>query len=106
MALYLGKDSILDTLADSHELVRRLPHYEDRYKALEEIRDQHDDLSKISNWGRLSPGEERMRRVASIPIPVLELALVHQPDLLRDKKKFYAWMDRHPEHYTYKRIKR
>lgn len=100
-----GSDEILDTIADSDELVRRLPHYGERFEAVKEIREATDDLSTFSNWGRMVPGDKRLKRVASLPVVVLELALAHQPDLLLNKQKFYAWLDRHPEYYTYHRRK-
>lgn len=103
MPYNLGKDEVLDTLADSAELVRRMPEYAERFDAIKEIRDATDDLSTFSNWGRMIPGDKRLKRVASLPVVVLELAMVHQPDLLINKDKFYAWLDRHPEYYTYRR---
>lgn len=75
--------------------------FNDRYSAISDLREIHrSDLA-------ITPAEAARAngfvRVASLQGPVLDLALVLDPTFLQDKKKFYAWLDRHKQHCTYDR---
>lgn len=98
-------DKLMDDLANSDDLVRKVPGHEEMLDGVREIREASEQLATISNWGKLEAADQNMKRVASIPQYVLQLALVYQPDLLMNKKKFFAWLDRHPEYFTYNRRK-
>ena len=101
--------AILDDLLDTKALVERLPQYQERLDALASIRGMSDDLSTLTNYGRMHNGAAGpIKWVASVPLPVMEMALLAEPDLLLNKAKFFAWMDRHPEWmaYTRKRARR
>lgn len=86
----------------TEEIAHRGAH-SDRYAAIQELRE-------ISRQGLALSPEEAARangfvRVASVQGPVLDMAILLDPDFMKDKKKFYGWLDRHPQHATYDRRK-
>lgn len=72
------------------------PRYDSMFAGLSDLRSVDD--------GSLYRGSE-FKRVAHLQGPLLDLAMVLDPDFLQDKKKFYAFLDAHPEHCTYDRRK-
>lgn len=90
-------ESELDKVSDPKTLVERMPYLEDRFDALKELR-AIDDGTKIHR------GSE-FRRVASLVGPIETLMRVTFPEFLADKRKFYQWLDAHPEYATYDRRK-
>jgi hypothetical protein len=70
------------------------PVFADRYEAIKELRALDD--------GTLHKGNE-FRRVASIQGPLLDLEILLDADFMQNKRKFYAWLDAHPQHCTYDR---
>lgn len=72
------------------------PSFAERYEAIADLRSIDD--------GSLHRGSE-LRRVASLQGPLADLMHVLDPGWVKDKRKFYAWLDRHPQHCTYDRRK-
>lgn len=101
MSFFLAPtETPLDLVTENME--KRGAH-EERYSAIADLRD-------LDRQGlMLSPAEAARAngfvRVASLQGPTLDLAIVLDPLFLRDKKKFYAWLDKHPQHCTYDRRK-
>lgn len=87
-------ESLMDKVVDPAGLVARNPEVADRFDAIKELRGLDD--------GTLHRGSE-FRRVASLMGPVEDLLRAIEPEFLRDKKKFYSWLDAHPENCTYDR---
>lgn len=79
--------------------------YSDRFDLIKQMRQADEDLATITNHGRVMGGTGEYKRVASIPQSVMVAAMVLEPDLLLNKKKFYSWLDRHPEYCTYNRTR-
>jgi hypothetical protein len=86
------KEMNLVTNADT--LVKSAPRLEERFDAIAELRTIDD--------GTLYKGNE-FRRVASIVAPLIEVQHILEPDFLRNKRKFYTWLDDNPEYCTYDR---
>jgi hypothetical protein len=84
-------ESALDVVT---EQMAKDPVYADRYEAIKEVR----EIDK----GQLYRGTE-FRRVASLQGPLSTLGQVLDPDWLQNKRRFYAWLDAHPQHCTYDR---
>ena len=80
-----------DDFMDNHPDV-----YGPRFDAIAELRKLDD--------GTLHKGQE-FRRVASfVNIPMFNaVTKLFDPDFMKDKKKFYAFLDRHKEYCTYDR---
>jgi hypothetical protein len=91
MSFYVEKG--LDLVATN---MAARPEFEDRYEALKELR----GIDK----GQLYRGSE-WKRVASLQGPILDLACVLDPDFLRERRRFYAFLDQHLECCTYDRRK-
>jgi len=94
--------AVIDFVSEAERVEQRLPRYQGMFDALVQVRERNDELSTMGSWGR-QHFKSGMGRVASIPASVLNGMLMIQPDLLTDKRKFYAWLDRHPEYQTIKR---
>jgi len=101
----LKPGTALDAITDPETLCKSDPRFIQRFEDMAELRRQHDELATYTNHGRVAMGArgDGFMRVASIPHTVLQAALVLEPDLLISKKKFYAWLDRHPEYQAYTR---
>lgn len=87
-------ETLMDRVADPSGLVARNPGVADRFDAIKELRSLDD--------GSLHRGNE-FRRVANLIGPIEDLLRAIEPEFLRDKKKFYGWLDAHPEYCTYDR---
>ena len=96
MAFFTGSNKDLDAVTDENLLVKvGGPEYAGRFDAIKETRSVYEDLATYTNHGRIVGGHH-YKRMASIPAPLLALALEIEPDLLINKTKFYAWLARHP----------
>ncbi len=87
-------DKILDKVSDPYWYADHDPDYGERFDAIKELKGLDD--------GSLHRGSG-FRRVASLIAPLEDLAKVIEPDFLLDKRKFYDWLDAHPEYCTYDR---
>jgi len=87
-------EGLMDKVCDPSGLVARNPDVADRFDAIQELRSMDD--------GSLHRGSE-FRRVANLMGPVEDLLRAIEPEFLSDKKKFYGWLDKHPEYCTYDR---
>ena len=99
MAFFVAKNenkSEFDSLMSAETLMKSAPdYYGPRFEAIADLRSQDD--------GTGHKGQE-FRRVASFTnVPLLMAAKMVEPDFLKDKKKFYGFIDRHPEYVTYQR---
>jgi hypothetical protein len=89
-------ESLMDKVSSPEELVRRNPEVADRFDAIKDLRSMDD--------GSVHRGSE-FARVANLQGPLEDLLRAIEPEFLSDKKKFYAWLDAHPEYCTYDRRK-
>lgn len=86
-------DLVTKRLHDSGE-------FDDRYEAIAGL--QTISMDEALHEAAIKGG---FARVASLQGPLLDLAKVLDPDFLRDKRKFYHFLDTHPQHCTYDRRK-
>jgi hypothetical protein len=91
---FIGKSSAADMLMDADNLMRQdADYYGPKFDAIKELRALDD--------GTLHRGNE-FRRVASlVNVPMAQVVNLLDPEWMKDKKKFYAWLARHPEFKTY-----
>jgi hypothetical protein len=91
---FVGKNSPADLLMDADSLMRAdADYYGPRFEAIKELRALDD--------GTLHRGNE-FRRVASlVNVPMAQVVSLLDPEWMKDKKKFYGWLGRHPEFKTY-----
>ncbi len=97
MSFYIApNETLIDKLTNSDTLMRAAPdYYRPRFEAIKEIRDNDD--------GTLHKGNE-FRRVASlVNVPLMTALKIVEPDFTSNRKKFYDWLDRHPQYCTYQR---
>ena len=90
----------MDMVLDPDMLIKAQPdYYGPRFQAIADLRKLDD--------GTLHKGSE-FRRVASfVNIPLLNNGMrILDPDFMKDKKKFYEFLDRHLEYCTYDRRNR
>jgi hypothetical protein len=95
---FIGSDKVVaDEWMDPNLLMAVAPdYYGPRFDAIKELRDADD--------GSLHSGSE-FRRVASfVNVPLANaITTVLDPEWMKDKKKFYAWLDRNRAYCTYQR---
>lgn len=96
-SFFVGRNSVMtEALMDADTLMKSNPdYYRDRFQAIADLRASDD--------GSDHKGQE-FRRVASfVNVPVFLAEKLANPDFLKDKKKFYAFIDRNPQYVTYQR---
>jgi len=86
--------SEMDDVTSADLLMKVAPdYYRDRFEAIA-------DLRKIDD-GTLHRGNE-FRRVASlVNVPMWDVMNVLDPTWMKDKRRFYDWLSKHPEYRTY-----
>lgn len=89
----------LNLMTNADDFVSRHPEYGERFDAIQERRELYEAIQDTT--GR-SPA---FKSVASLCLPVERVLWVTNPDFLRDKTKFYAWLDANPQYCTYDRRK-
>jgi len=70
---------------------------------VEAVRDMRQMAKEISVLGKMNNSQgwtrgRNFQRVASIPSPILGAIKRIDPDFMTDKKKFFRWLDNHPEY--------
>lgn len=98
MSFYIGKnETAADFIMNPDNLMKAAPdYYGPRFEAIKELRDLDD--------GTLHKGNE-FRRVASlVNVPLTQAYMtILDPDWMKDRSKFYAWLDRNRQYCTYQR---
>ena len=85
----------IDAITNVDTVLRSGPQYAEMFTRLAEERKISDDRC---------PGE--WKKVAELQVPHEMAARILEPDFLKDKRKFYAWLDRNPRYCAYDRRKR
>ena len=94
---YVAKNETeIDRVMSADVLMKAAPdYYRDRFQAIADLRSEDD--------GTLHRGNE-FRRVASfVNVPLFMATKMVAPDFLKDKRRFYKFMDSHREYLTYDR---
>lgn len=91
----------LDEVTSAHFLRDRLaPGRVDTFvEAVSDIQNAYEEARQITIS---SKGSRTWMRVASIPTSVAAALDAIDPDILRNKRKFYRWLRAHPEWQTAK----
>ena len=91
-------ETFLDAVTED---MRGSPEFADRYDAISEFRDM-DRQDLVPSVGEVARANG-FYRVASLQGTLESLAKILDPDFLREKHRFYKWLDRHPQHVAYDR---
>ena len=101
MSFFIQKnENLADKYLDADLLMQGAPdYYRPKFEAIKELRSLDD--------GTLHKGNG-FRRIASlVNVPLAQaLATILDADWIKDKNKFYQWLDRNPEYCTYQRPSR
>lgn len=91
-------DSALDLVT---ERMAQYPEFAPRYDAINELRvaDQQGLAISVDQASRANG----FFRVASLQGTLESLAKLLDPEFMKDKRRFYAWLDKHKQHCTYDR---
>jgi hypothetical protein len=95
--IFITKPQVeLEKFFDPDLLMRSAPdYYGPKFDGIKALRDADD--------GTGHKGQE-FRRVASfVNVPIMLAQKLANPEVLRDKKTFYALLDRYPQYLTYQR---
>jgi hypothetical protein len=96
----------LDEATDARAVAERLPHHAPGLQHLSDLRASLDDFTWYGASKVYGNGSIDMRRVASIPVAVLNLMLDIDPTLLMDRERFYGWLRKHPEYSATRKVPR
>lgn len=91
---FVGSNSELNRISDADTLVKSAPRLAERFEAIAELKALDD--------GNIYKGQH-FKRVASIVAPLMEVAEILDPDFLKNKRKFYKWLDDNSAYCTYDR---
>jgi hypothetical protein len=95
MSFFVGKnEGVVDQVTEPSLWRDRVDGFVSTMDAVKELREDNGaGLGLKGGW----------KHVASIRGPVLEVAELVDGDMINDKRKFYGWLDRHPEYSAYDR---
>ena len=104
---YIKKfEQVLDEVTSAHVLKDKLPEgrMEQFVEAVSDIRAANEEAYKITNFKRVAGLSDsgNWMRVATIPLSVIAVIEQVEPGLFQDKKRFYRWLNRHPEYQCVK----
>jgi len=102
-----GKETEVDYISDVDRITERLPRYQEHFEAIQERSKVLAEcaLAKMNSQAvGMSRGGTMQQIAAGIPISVW--ATMHQidPELFLNKRKFYAWLAKHPEYRVGKTV--
>lgn len=83
----------LDMITNADMVVKAGPHYAQMFDRLKEER--AIDTGFTGEW----------KKVAELQVPHETAARILEPDFLKNKRKFYAWLSRNPQYCAYDRRK-
>jgi hypothetical protein len=100
---YDSPEKVIDHVSDFNNLRQRIPERMDNLvEAVSDVKSAMEYGKQVNNKREaigLSPGGTWFR-AASIPVSVLSVIEQIDPGFLKDKKKFYRWLGRHPQYRT------
>ena len=99
-------ETILDHISDPSNLRKSLVDGDKTLNMIAQMRQFADDTSTITSHGRVAGHHKDLKLIANVPESLLIVALAVEPNLLKDKKKLYRWLDANPHFYAYTRVKR
>jgi len=88
----------LDYMTDDRYLMRKIPEMRDQFAHIRSLQERYWDLRKITSNGAVVGGAGDMKSVALIPKDVFLAAEALEPDFVKDKSKFFAWLERNPQY--------
>lgn len=92
------KENEIDFISNPKHLVECLPKFEDTMEAIRDHRSQLEEIRRISSARRavgMTPGGTMMK-VACFPQELYAAIVEINPWFLKDKKEFYAWLNKNP----------
>jgi len=98
-----SKDQVLDAIMNADNVVERYPHMRDRFDAVAELRDLDRYLNPGGGLDRANRKFPDFFKVASVSGPYLKVLECFKPEILKDKRAFFAWLDRNRQYCTYDR---
>lgn len=100
------RDQVLNYISDPKNLKRALVDADKTFDYIDQMRRFTDDHAKQTNYGPVAGGAGDLKIVARVPESLLIVALSIEPNLLKDKKLLYKWLDANPHFYAYSRKKK
>lgn len=96
MSLFVSPGEAINVLSDATNWSQR-PGYAERFEAIKDLRGFYKDLEN----GKMP----EFKSVASIIGPLETVIRLTDPGFLKDKRRFYAWLDQNKAYCTYDRRK-
>ena len=93
-----GQETEQDWISQPRHLADCHIKFADQLDAIQDLRSMQEEARKISS-AREATGmtkEGNMMRVACFPHELYAAIVLVNPYFLKDKREFYAWLDKHP----------
>ena len=101
MFIITDKDATLDYVTDPRNIIARRPETAETFRALKQMRDATDEAIGFRGDRKTRKQSSNMKVIGRVQEHVLIAALAVEQDLLRDKKKLYAWLRRNKAAQAY-----
>ena len=100
MSFFITKGSnLLDEISDPNFLISRQPSFVEFFDALDAVRDAvHEARQIVAGRERIGmTNDGTMMRMSVVPRNLWMALKAVEPNLTKDKKIFYKWLNRNPQ---------
>ena len=97
------KMDVLNYISDPKNLKRALVDSDKTFDLIKQLRDFTDDHAVMTSNGRIAGGSGNLKLIARVPESVMIVALAVEPNLLKDRKLLWKWLDANPQFAAYTR---
>lgn len=95
MEFFLEKNAVNEA---TDRIIAKDPGSETSLAAVHDLRQFYRETGQLEAMSK-----NGWKHIASVRGPALKVAEILDPELLRNKKRVYAWLDAHPRFLTYDR---
>lgn len=96
-----GKETEIDFISDAARIAERMPRYQEHFDAIREKSVALAEAAHVKAGSTaigMSEGGTMQQIASGIPISVWAAVHQHDPEIFLNKRKFYAWLAKHPEY--------
>ena len=98
MLIFGTQPTFLDEMTSGEEFSKHLPHISNQLDAIHDIQPL-DEITQIKAGFMPNAKQGSMGKlIANIPWEIWAMLCQIDPDIDHDKKRFYSWLDKHPEY--------
>ena len=96
MQIFVAGKSFMDRATDPELHLPHTPSIADSLNQALDLRKFYEDTATITNRGRQVGTFGDWKHVASVAAPLEQVSHLLDPEWIKNKKRFYAWLRAHP----------